>query len=128
MIALHEAHWEALCAALERRDWLEDPRFAGNDARLANRELVNERIAEVIATAPADAWVERINSAGGMCERLRSIGDAWRDPLLAERGLIGKLDGGPFDFPLPVISLARPDKLVPGPKLGQHTDEVLAEL
>ena len=83
---------------------------------------------EVIATAPADEWVERINEAGGMCERLRGVGDAWRDPLLAERGLVGELDGGPFDFPLPVVSLARPGKLVPGPSLGEHTDEVLAEL
>ena len=128
VIALHERHWEALCEALERREWLDDPRCAGNDARLANRELVNERLADVIATASADEWVERINGAGGMCERLRGLGDAWRDPLLLERGLLGKLDGGPFDYPLPVVSLARPGKLVPGPALGQHTDEVLAEL
>ncbi len=128
VIALHEGHWEALCAALDRRDWLEDPRSAGNDARLANRDLVHGRIADVIATAPADEWVERITRAGGMCERLRGLGDAWRDPLLAERGLVGKLEGGPFDFPLPVMSLARPGALVRGPSLSQHTDEVLAEL
>jgi len=128
VIALHEAHWRALCDALDRQEWLDDSRFAGNDARLANRELVNERIAEVIATASADEWVERINAAGGMCQRLRGLGDAWRDPLLAERGLVGKLDGGSFGFPLPVVSLARPGKLVPGPALGQHTGEVLAEL
>ena len=128
VIALHERHWEALCTALDRREWLDDQRFAGNDARLANREAVNESIAEVIATAPADEWVERINHAGGMCERLRGLGDAWRDPVLAERGLVGQLDGGPFDFPLPVVSLARPGTLKPGPPLGQHTDEILAEL
>jgi crotonobetainyl-CoA:carnitine CoA-transferase CaiB-like acyl-CoA transferase len=128
VIALHDAHWEALCAALERREWLDDQRFAGNDARLANRELVNQSMAEVIATAPADDWVERINGAGGMCEKLRSLGDAWRDPVLAERGLVGELDGGPFDFPLPVVSLARPGALRPGPRLGEHTDEVLGEL
>jgi crotonobetainyl-CoA:carnitine CoA-transferase CaiB-like acyl-CoA transferase len=128
VVALHDRHWAGLCDALDRPDWRDDPRFATDPARLANRELVHGRIAEVIATAPADAWVERINGAGGMCERLRSLGDAWRDPLLAERGLLGKLDGGPFDFPLPVVSLARPGALVPGPALGQHTDEVLAEL
>jgi len=128
VIALHEAHWRALCEALDRREWLDDPRFAGNDARLENRELVNELIAEVIATEPAQKWVERINAAGGMCERLRGLGDAWRDPLLADRNLIGELDGGSFGFPLPVVSLARPGRLVPGPSLGQHTDEVLAEL
>ena len=128
VIALHEAHWKALCEALDRSDWLDDPRFAGNDVRLENRDLVNQHIAEVIATRSAGEWVERINGAGGMCQRLRSLGDAWRDPLLAERGLVRKLDGGPFDFPLPVVSLARPGELRPGPRLGEHTDEVLAEL
>jgi crotonobetainyl-CoA:carnitine CoA-transferase CaiB-like acyl-CoA transferase len=128
IIALHEGHWEALCGALGRREWLDDPRFADNEARLESRDLVNERIAEVIATAPADEWVERINGAGGMCERLRTLGEAWRDPVLAERGLVGQLDGAPFDFPLPVVSLARPDALKPAPALGQHTDEILAEL
>jgi crotonobetainyl-CoA:carnitine CoA-transferase CaiB-like acyl-CoA transferase len=128
VVALHERHWRALCAALDRPDWLDDPRCASNDARLANRDLVHGRLAEVIATAPAAEWVERINAAGGMCERLRTVAEAWRDPLLAERGLIGDLDGSPFDFPLPVVSLARPARLVPGPRLGEHTDEVLAEL
>ena len=128
VVALHDRHWKGLCEALDRRDWIDDELCATGDARLANRELVHDRIAEVIATGPADDWVERINAAGGMCERLRGLGDAWRDPLLAERGLVGELDGGPFDFPLPVVSLARPGALVPGPSLGQHTDEVLAEL
>jgi crotonobetainyl-CoA:carnitine CoA-transferase CaiB-like acyl-CoA transferase len=128
VVALHDRHWRAISAALERPDWLEDPRCATDDARFANRTLVHDRMAEVIASAPADDWVERINGAGGMCERLRGIGEAWRDPLLAERGLVGELDGGPFDFPLPVVSLARPGKLVPGPSLGQHTDEVLGAL
>jgi crotonobetainyl-CoA:carnitine CoA-transferase CaiB-like acyl-CoA transferase len=128
VVALHERHWEALCAALDRADWLEDARFAGNDARLEHRDLVHGLIAEVIAAAPAAEWVERISAAGGMCERLRSVGDAWRDPTLAERGLLGRLEDSPFDFPLPVVSLARPGALRRGPSLGQHTDEVLAEL
>jgi crotonobetainyl-CoA:carnitine CoA-transferase CaiB-like acyl-CoA transferase len=49
VIALHDAHWQALCTALDRLEWIEDARFADNDARLANREAVNEAIAGVIA-------------------------------------------------------------------------------
>jgi crotonobetainyl-CoA:carnitine CoA-transferase CaiB-like acyl-CoA transferase len=128
VVALHERHWEGLCEALGRREWLDDPCCAGNDARLEHRDLVHARVAEVIASAPADEWVERINGAGGMCERLRGVGEAWRDPLLAERGLVGERDDGPFDFPVPVVSLARPQQLVRGPALGEHTDEVLGEL
>jgi formyl-CoA transferase len=127
VVALHERHWEGICDALGRREWLEDPRCAGNDARLANRALVHERIAEAVATAPAGAWVDRINAAGGMCERVRGLGEAWADPLLTDRGLLGRLDGQP----LPVVSLARtadPGALVPAPGLGEHTEAVLAEL
>ena len=128
IVALHERHWEGICNALGKREWLEDQRCSGNDARLENRELVHGWIAEVIETAPADEWVRRINAAGGMCERLRAVGEAWRDPLLAERGLVGELADGPFDFPLPVVSLARPSRLRRGPRLGEHTPEVVAEL
>ena len=128
IVALSEAHWRSLCAALEHRDWLEDPRFAGNGARMANRELVNETIGAVIATQPARAWVERIVAAGGLCERVREIEDAWADPLLRERGLLGRSRDG---VPLPLVSLARSadaDALAPAPTLGEHTDAVLREL
>ena len=128
VVALNERHWEALCTALDRREWLGDPLCDGNAARMANRELVNERIREVVATRPARDWVERIGRAGGLCERVREVEEAWADPLLAERGLVGRTpDGGA----LPVVSLARgadPDALAPAPGLGQHTEEVLREL
>jgi glutaryl-CoA transferase len=126
IVALHDGHWEGICRALGRPEWIDDERCATNDARLAHRDLVHNLIRDVIPTAPAGEWVERINAAGGMCERLRGVGEAWQDPLLAERGLLGDVAG--FDFPLPVMSLARPQELGRGPRLGEHTEEVLAEL
>ena len=63
---------------------------------------------------------------GGLLAMLVRWQLAWPDN--SERGLVGKQEGGSFDYPLPVVSLARPGKLVPGPSLGQHTDEVLGEL
>jgi crotonobetainyl-CoA:carnitine CoA-transferase CaiB-like acyl-CoA transferase len=128
VVALNERHWDAVCSALGRRDWVDDPRCAGNDARMANRALVNERIGAVIATRPAQEWVERITGAGGLAERVLEIEEAWADPLLAERGLLGHAPDG---APLPVVSLARPadpSELGPAPALGEHTEAVLREL
>ena len=128
MVALNERHWEAICAALEHPEWLDEPRVATGGARIASRALVNERIAEAIATRPARDWVERITAAGGLCERVREVEEAWTDPLLAERGLVGTMPDG---TPLPLVSLARtadPQELAPGPALGEHTDAVLRAL
>lgn len=131
VIALTEPHWRALCVALGHPEWVEDPRCADNAARLANRDLVHGRIAEVIATRPADDWVQVIARAGGMAERVRGVDEAWRDPRLTERGLLGRLaESTPGGFPLPVVSLARtvdPGGLARGPRLGEHTEAVLAE-
>ena len=112
VVALHDRHWEGICRALEREEWLDDERFATNDRRLDHRKEVHEAVAEVICTGPADDWVERINAAGGMAERLRTLSEAWRDPLLRERGLLIDADG--FDFPLPRASLARDPAASPG--------------
>ena len=99
----------------------------GNEARLANRELVNARIAEVVATAPAEHWVATISaaarSASSFATRRRLAGPAAR-----ERGLVGEPDPGLAELPMPVVSLARPGEARPGPRLGEHTDEVQAEL
>ena len=129
VVAVNERHWEALCEALGHPEWREDPRSADNDARVANRRLVNERIGEVIATGTAEDWFDRISSAGGLCERVREIEEAWADPLLFERGLVGRPEQG--DFALPLVSLARtadPQALALGPALGEHTEAVLREL
>ncbi|HEX8075446.1 MAG TPA: CoA transferase [Thermoleophilaceae bacterium] len=132
VVAVNERHWEALCAALDRPEWLDDDRCADNAARVANRRLVNERIGEAIATGTARDWVERITRAGGLCERVREIEEAWADPLLAARGLVGRpADWAYGDLSLPLVSLARgadPHALALGPALGEHTEAVLREL
>ena len=132
VVAVNERHWEALCTALEHPEWLDDSRFADNAARVANRALVNERVREAIATRSAHEWIERITREGGLCECVREIGEAWADPLLGERRLVGRLQDetlGGFSFPLVSLAgTADPGALALGPGLGEHTEDVVREL
>src|SRR5205807_6024302 len=133
VVAYSERQWRALCAALERPDWLEDPRCADAASRLAHRELVHGRLAEVLAGGPTERWVAAIAAAGGLAQPVRDVETAWREPWLRERGLLGHLDDpelGARD--LPALSLAAPRTADPafpaGPRLGEHTAAVLREL
>jgi crotonobetainyl-CoA:carnitine CoA-transferase CaiB-like acyl-CoA transferase len=133
VVAYSDRQWRALCQALDRPDWLDDPRSATADARLEHRALVHERLAELLATETTAHWVAAIGAAGGLAETVRDVSEAWRDPVLRERGLLGHLvDDTLGDRLLPALSLAHDDGADPafpaGPRLGEHTRAVLAQL
>jgi crotonobetainyl-CoA:carnitine CoA-transferase CaiB-like acyl-CoA transferase len=133
LIAVGEHHWRALARGLGHPEWLDDPRLASNEVRLERRGEVHDMLAAVIAERPASHWEREVRAAGGFCQRIREIEEAWADPLLAARGLVAPLaEGADAGFPVPVASLARTavpaEGLPPAPRLGQHTEEIAGEL
>ena len=132
IVCVTERHWRRLCAALGHPEWAEDPLCRDNESRLTNRELVHSRLAEVIGSDTASAWVERISEHGALGEHVRDIGEAWDDERLAARGLATReAEHGPgWSARIPTISLAggAPDPLPPAPALGADTDAVRREL
>src|SRR3974390_1815583 len=48
--------WESLAKALDHPEWIADPRFATNAARLANRDVLAPLLEEIFRTRPRDAW------------------------------------------------------------------------
>jgi len=128
IVCVTERHWRGLCEALGHPEWAGQEHCAGNEARLANRDLVHGRIAEKVANEPAAHWLTTIPPHGAICELVRDIADGWADPRLRERGLVGdSADPGLAELPMPVVSLARtadPAALARGPRLGEHTEEL----
>lgn len=135
VMAISEHHWRVLAEALGHPEWVGAPGFRNNDERVANRLAVHRAIGEVIATAPAERWATAITTAGGFCQRIVEIEEAWSAPVLAARGLVAPLvaDDGSTSAPIPRVSLAR----TPGaaraayrraPRLGEHTDQIAREL
>ena len=67
--------------------------------------------------------------------RVRTLGEALADPQLKSRGVVHRHDGAPgvdggFSVPLAAFKFAHggPRIDTPPPALGQHNEEILAEL
>ena len=119
-----------ICGAPE---WTADPRFATNGARVAHRTELVPLIAERIAVRPADDWLEMLQTAGIPAGPINRISQALEDPQAQFRKAVRRFgNGGLGEVPTVGSPLrfdgARADADLPPPALGEHTDEVLAEM
>ncbi len=127
VVVASDADWARFCAAVGRPEWTDDPRFATVAARRESRALLDGLVEELIGSAPAEEWFGRLDAAGLPYGRVRSIAEVVEHPQLDARGVVAEADSPVGPLPLvrfPLGSVGR--QRVPG--LGEHTDEVLAEL
>jgi crotonobetainyl-CoA:carnitine CoA-transferase CaiB-like acyl-CoA transferase len=122
-------HIVAVLRALGRPDLVDDPRFADASAIRRNRVELIALIDELVAQRPLSEWAERFDAAGVWWAPAQTPVEVVHDPQLLENEGVVEVDGGairalngPFSF-----SDARPLR-TRVPRLGQHTDEVRAEL
>jgi formyl-CoA transferase len=125
--------WAAFCAAAGLDALRDDPRFATNAARKANEAALAALIEAVTVRETSATWYARLDAAGVPAGILNRIDQVAADPHLAARAFF-------VDLPHPagetVRTTASPMRLgrTPvrlrraGPLLGEHDDEVLAEL
>jgi crotonobetainyl-CoA:carnitine CoA-transferase CaiB-like acyl-CoA transferase len=127
-------HIPAVCRALGRPDLVADPRFADAGAIRRNRTEVIALLDEIVAQHPLDVWAERFDREGVWWAPAQTPAEVVEDPQLLVNGGIAEIDGGdtggvqrsvngPVSF-----SDVPGRRYAPVPGLGQHTDEVLAEL
>jgi crotonobetainyl-CoA:carnitine CoA-transferase CaiB-like acyl-CoA transferase len=128
-----DRHWPALCRVVGRTDWLTDPRFADARARAANaRELIGE-LDEIFATKSLDAWADIFATEPDFFwSPINTIEDVVADDQFhAAGGVVYVPDG---EQSIPMVATPADFHGTPwaprstAPQLGEHTDEVLAEL
>ena len=129
--AANQATWEALCQALGRPELAEDPRFkAPTDRRAHSRELA-ELLETILSREPTAHWLDIFERAGVPAGPIYDLSQVYRDPHVLARGMLADVQhptAGRFpQIGIPVKLSATPGRIArPAPRLGEHTDEVLA--
>lgn len=125
------ARWASL---MGEDHWLTDPRFADDISRGNHGEIISERMARWCATRSTDEVVETLGKAKIPCGPVLKPQQTLDHPQVQALGLLQPLDYPGLPKPAPVGRLPlsptisqRPDRQR-APLLGEHTDQVLAEL
>jgi itaconate CoA-transferase len=126
----NDREWHRLCEQVLGRPGLaDDPRFATNEARVIARAELNGEIEAALSTYSADEVVALLDTAQIANARLNTVGDLLAHPQLEHRWTEVGSPAGPIRaLPPPISTGGAAPVLGPVPAVGQHTDEILAEL
>jgi crotonobetainyl-CoA:carnitine CoA-transferase CaiB-like acyl-CoA transferase len=117
-----------LCEAVGLPELPADPRFATNEARVANVDALGEALEAVFRTRPADHWVTTLRAASVPVGPINRVDEAFT--LAADLGLepTEEVDGLPLIRPPLRLDGDRPAIRRPPPRLDEHGDEIRAWL
>ncbi|MDQ1011701.1 itaconate CoA-transferase [Streptomyces sp. V4I23] len=129
----NDREWRRLAEnVLERPDLADDPDFATNTARTANRARTDAVVAKALVGLTTQDAIDRLEGAGIACARLNTVTDVAGHPQLAARDRWREVDSpaGPLRALLPPITLpgGAPARMGAIPSLGEHTDALLRAL
>jgi crotonobetainyl-CoA:carnitine CoA-transferase CaiB-like acyl-CoA transferase len=128
-----ERQWERFCDAIGLAGLATDPRFATNAARVAARAELRPILADRLATEPSAAWLARLEAAEVPSGPINDLVAALATDQVRARGLVVDVEHprlGPVRQVGPPFRLgATPASIRSAPPLlGEHADELLAEL
>ena len=124
----NDSQFRKLCAAIGAPDLADDPRFATNPARTANRDELRPLLEQQLVVKSAKEWFEELIAAGVPCGPINTVDGGVE---FAERiGLEPIIEaGGRPGIRHPVTySATPPDYPLPPPELDEHGDEIRAWL
>ncbi|WP_442111274.1 CaiB/BaiF CoA transferase family protein [Pseudomonas sp. NUPR-001] len=113
--------------------WADDPRFATNKQRVANRAELIPLIRQATVFKTTAEWVVQLEKAGVPCGPINDLAQMFADPQVKSRGLAIEI---PHPLAGKVPQVASPIRLSETPVqyrnapplLGEHTEQVLGEV
>ncbi len=126
----NDSQFKSLCKAVGLSELADDVRYATNEARAINRESITLALQQCFKDKGRVELTEVLSKAGVPAGLLNDLGQVMDDPQVKHSDLVVnfavedeaaiRVLGNPLK-----LSRTPAQYLVPPPKLGQHTDEVL---
>jgi CoA:oxalate CoA-transferase len=130
-----QEQFEAVCHVVGRPEWITHPRFAHRQARLQHRAELKALLEEALAAQSTEAWWQQLNAAGVPAGPVYTVPQALQHPQVSGRGMLATFEKVPgVGRDVRVVRTGfklngqAPQVGAPPPRLGEHTDALLAEL
>jgi crotonobetainyl-CoA:carnitine CoA-transferase CaiB-like acyl-CoA transferase len=133
LVVGNDGQFAKLCTVLGRPDWASDPRFASNAQRVRHLGELSPLLRGQFADWPRERLITALDAAGVPCGAINSVADVFRDPQVQHRAMLKQVphpsgvDVPQVGTPMRFADAALQTQNAP-PLLGQHSDEILAEL
>jgi crotonobetainyl-CoA:carnitine CoA-transferase CaiB-like acyl-CoA transferase len=130
--AANQTNWLRLLKAIGAEPLADDPRFALNRDRMANRLALAETLAPIFREHTSAEWLARLEADGVPAGPVLDVDAMHRDPQTLAREMVVEVDhpraGRMRTLGLPVKFSRTPGRVHgPAPLLGQHSRAILAE-
>ncbi len=131
----NDAQYQRFCDYAGIPELAANDRYATNDGRVRNRQELIPELRKATVRHPSRHWLEGLAGIGVPCGPVNTLGQAFEDPQVQHREMTVSLPhpqagggqvrliGNPIKFSETPVRYHRAP-----PTLGQHTDEVLAEM
>lgn len=126
-------HWPSFCRLVGLEHLIDDPLFVDNAARMKNAAALSALIAEKIAAKDWADWKGAFEAWDAPWELVRTIPDMPEDPQVKANDMVVPMEvggqtirvvAGPATFDGQTVSTG----LRASPGMGEHTDDLLAEV
>ena len=128
-----EGMWKRLCPAVGRPELLARPEFEGGANRAKNRKALNAELNSALSVKKSEEWISLLNAAGVPCGPIYSMDQVFADPQVQHLHAAATVNHpvlGEIRVVNQAVGLSRTPATMASatPEIGQHTDEVLAEV